>query len=177
MNHYEVTRINRLDPVLMNTLFNFLKADCNTYADLDRDLFNECDIYACTSLRDPIKNARGILGIRRTTMDKINIHKLEYYCQPNNILYSIEFMHVFDMYSYDIRHDALKNMIGASLNYKNDGFTFFVPKCPITSTDPIYHALEDNGFKLYPYFKDRSAVIMFMRAPKTGNNLDYTVIK
>lgn len=177
MYNYEVTRINRLDDVLIDTLFNFLKADCKAYADLDKELFNECDIYVCTSLRDPVKHIKGILGIRRTTMDKINIYKLEYYCQPNNILYSIEFIHVFDVYSYDMQKDTLKSMIGTSVNDKNDGFTFFVPKCPITNTDPVYYALEENNFKLYPYLENRNPVIMFMRAPKVGKNLNYTELK
>ena len=70
---HDITRINRLDPVMMDTLFNFLKADCAEYRDLDREVFNECDIFVCTGYRDPIKNIKGILGIRRTTMENIKV--------------------------------------------------------------------------------------------------------
>lgn len=167
---HDITRINRLDPVMMDTLFNFLKADCTEYRDLDREVFNECDIFVCTGYRDPIKNIKGILGIRRTTMENIKVHKLEYYCQPNGVLYSLEFMHIFDMYPYDSKRAALTDLVEAAVADKNDGFTFFVPKCPITSTEPIYHALEDNNFKLYPYLHNGTAVVMFMRSPRTGSN-------
>jgi len=177
MNHYEITRINRLDEVLIDTLFNFLKADCNSYINLEKQVFEECDIYVCTSHNDPVKNIRGIIGIRRTTMDKINVHKLEYYCQSHGVLYSIEFMHVFDMYSHDIQKKALTDMIGIAVNDKNDGFTFFVPKCPVANTDPMYYALMDNNFKLYPYLQNGSPIVMFMRSPKTGDNFNYKSCK
>lgn len=167
---HNITRINRLDSVIMDTLFNFLKADCPQYNDLDREVFNECDIFVCTKYNDPIQNIKGIIGIRRTTMENINVHKIEYYCQPNGVLYSLEFMHVFDTYSYDMQKAALTDMLCNAVADKNDGFVFFVPKCPITSTGPIYHALEDNNFRLYPYLHNGSAVVMFMRSPKTGSN-------
>ena len=168
---HEITRINRLDPVLMDTLFNFLKSDCPKYMDLDREVFNECDIFIYTGcFMDPIKNIKGIIGIRRTTMENIKVPKLEYYCQPNGILYSLEFVHIFNMYPNDLQKTSLTKMIKAAIADKNDGFTFFVPKCPITNKEPIYHALEDNNFKLYPYLHNRVPVIMFMRSPKTSSN-------
>ena len=165
---HDITRIDRLDPVVIDTLFDFLKADCPEYSYLDRETFNECDIFIYTGYNNPVKNIKGIIGIRRTTMENIKVHKLEYYCQPNGILYSLEFMHIFGIYPYDFRRTVLTKMVEAAIADKNDGFTFFFPKCPIANTEPIYHALEDNNFKLYPYLRNGSAVVMFMRSPKTS---------
>ena len=74
------------------------------------------------------------------------------------------------MYPYDSKRAALTDLVEAAVADKNDGFTFFVPKCPITSTESIYHALEDNNFKLYPYLHNSTAVVMFMRSPRTSSN-------
>lgn len=170
MERYKVFRADHIDPVLMDTLFNFLKTDCNAYVNFERDIFNNCDIHIFTIMDHRINNIKGIIGIRETTTDEINIDRLDYYSLPHKGLYSIEFIHIFDLLGKELKQKAFSELLKASIADKNDGFTFFIPKCPITNTDPIYAALIKNNFKLYHSIKSKSPLIMFIRPPKVRND-------
>lgn len=153
---------NRLDPILMETLFNFLKADCAEYKDLTKSNFIDCDIYVYTVN----KVIKGIIGLKRTTMKLVNIDKLDYYINSNNTIYSIEFMHVFDTYDIDGIYNICNKLLKNSLVGKNDLFTLISLVCPSMYNDPYYKALSDNNFELYPYNEDDTSLVRFIRSPE-----------
>ena len=124
----------------LNFLYELLVSSCPHYNNLSLETFMEC--------RNSIYYIKGpfyidaIIGCRRFPEKEFN-EDLLYHCTPDNIVYSIEFIHYFSPY-YSI--EKLRMLVRECMADKNDSFCLLSPKCPIETYESYSNILKNCGF-------------------------------
>lgn len=121
-------------------LYELLISSCPDYTYLDIDDFKECrnSIYY---INGPFY-IDGIIGCRRMSEKEFN-KDLLYHCTPENIVYSIEFLHYLSPY-YSV--DRIRTFVRECLADKNDAFCLLNPKCPTKTYESYKDILFNLGF-------------------------------
>ena len=174
---HTIMKANAIDPCIAEYFLGFVKTSCNDYGFLDMNIFNQCkdSIYiAIDTYRetDSYNNIDGIIGCRRINMEQAKIEKLEYYCKPYQIVYSIEFLHYAKLYgstdilgNYESADKIIGSMISECLADKNDAFAVYRPYCPTGKTPEEHDALIRNGFYVDSYDPVKEQ-FTYIRKPK-----------
>lgn len=149
----QIIKANPSDDKLIYFLYGFLQSICADYKLLKFDDFSRCrnGIYIVVDLSHKLNNIIALIGCRRLTMEEAQIKELEYYCQPNELMYEIEFLHYDNSCTSYNRPDYEKSVISQLIKEcaadKNDGFILYRPHCPSNETCKFDDILANNGFK------------------------------
>ena len=161
----KITKIKPDDLRLLNLIYSTLISTCDAHKNLSFEVLLECrdNIYAIIETNDMGgKYIKAVIGCRRTYIDKTNTKDLKYYCMPNSLMYSIEFLH----FNSDTTGIELINLIRECLADKNDGFTIYTALCPNAYKDEVilYTAMRKNHFK-YDQIDKVKNTITYVREP------------
>lgn len=172
-----IKKANSIDPCMAEYFLGFIKTSCSDYDFLDMNIFNQCKDSIYIAIDDyhgtnPYNNINGIIGCRRINMDQAKIEKLEYYCKPYRIVYSIEFLHcnkftgfVDVLGNYESTSKVIGELIRECLADKNDAFTVYRPYCPTGKTPEEHDALIKHGFYIDSYDPAKEQ-FTYVRRPK-----------
>lgn len=117
------------------------------------------------------RNIYGIIGARLTTMEEVGIDKLDFYCKPDQEVYSIDFMHFSTPGKFDVTGSYINankiyiGLIRECLADKNDGFAVYKAYCPTGKSPEIHDALIESGFKVESY-DSKSETFTYVKPPE-----------
>lgn len=162
--------IERVEPNSTNLHYfhEYLLASCDKNIDYNDFIKCASSIYIAKDMYR--YNTIGIIGCRRLRKEEIDIDKLKYYCKPNGIIYSIDFLHQ-DSFKYDLcgnyhtSTEVIERLIYECLADKNDAFTVYRPYCPTGKSPECHDSLIKMGFNLESY-DNRTDIFTYVCPPK-----------
>lgn len=152
------------DPIIAETILNFIKADCPNYRNLEYETLMQCNCFASTS---EVGTITGIVAGRRLSYYDADLGiDLKYYCQRHRMIYAIECLHYFDRNIDKNSKDMYYNLLKEFLADKNDSFIVFRPYCPSGSIAEGHEILVEMGFTVHEYDKEKSRYT-YIKPPTT----------
>ena len=146
----EIRKWSTIEKESLGFLFDVFKSSCPVGIDITFEEFLRCsrEIYMCidTDRFGRAKEYYGIAGARLVSKDNINAFDLPYHSLPNNYCYSIDFAHYIG-YDDDKEVDVLISLIKQLCLDLNDGFIYYIPKCPTSIEEEFLPKLIDLGFE------------------------------
>lgn len=111
-----------------------------------------------------------IIASRRTNLTDIDLNGLDYYCKPNDILYSIECLYISDHHDPEKISCIILQLVDLLCKDKNDAFICLKVKCDENKSHRYISKLIDYGFK---YLECKSGLWIFTKAPTVNKNKPY----
>lgn len=160
-----IKKINPTDIELLKHIYGLISNTENSnFKNLSWETFLECrdNIYVYLNNSNGFDSIDAVIACRRTTMDKIDLVELPYYCKPHYILYSIECMYISREDNVEKTSDVVCQLVEEECRDKADAFICLRVYSAENKCHRYVTNLLGKGFRFANYDKN---VWYFLKSP------------